>query len=63
MIDGEKLIEDLREMDVKLMGYAEEAEFEGYKSRADKFTAQRKYLHYSIWLINSGDYDIKEPIK
>jgi hypothetical protein len=48
-----------------LIELSESAEFEGYKSLADKYDAQILGLEFAISLIKSGDYkkDIKEPAK
>jgi hypothetical protein len=64
MITGTKqLLKDLMERFFELSEMAESAEFEGHKVLADKYSAQKIGLEYAIILIESGDYDIKEPAK
>jgi hypothetical protein len=64
MIIGTKqLLKDLMERFFELSEMAESAEFEGHKVLADKYSAQKIGLEYAIILIESGDYDIKEPTK
>lgn len=46
-----------------LIELSESAEFEGYKTLADKYDAQILGLEFAIGLIASGKYDIKESTK
>jgi hypothetical protein len=63
IIETNQLLGDLGARISELKEMAESAEFEGYKILADKYKAQEIGLQYAIILIESGDYDIKEPAK
>tara|TARA_R110002110_G_scaffold415850_1_gene658003 strand:+ start:27292 stop:27486 length:195 start_codon:yes stop_codon:yes gene_type:complete len=63
IIETDQLLGDLIERFFELSEMADCAEFEGYKHMADKYKAQEIGLQYAISLIESGEYDIKEPAK
>jgi hypothetical protein len=63
IIETNQLLGGLGARISELSEMAESAEFEGHKVLADKYSAQKIGLEYAIILIESGDYDIKEPTK